>query len=37
MQPSGVETRLKLEVDSEGRAVYLLNGRGETLSGAALK
>ena len=35
-QPSGVETRLKLEVDGEGRAVYLLNSRGETLAGAAL-
>ena len=36
-QPSGVETRLKLEVGSEGSAVYLLNGRGEILSGKALK
>ena len=37
MQPSGVATRLKLEIDSEGRAVYLLNSRGEILSGEALK
>ena len=36
-QPSGVETRLKLEVDSEGSAVYLLNSRGETLSGEVLR
>jgi cell division inhibitor SulA len=35
-QPSGVETRLKLEVDAQGRAVYLLNSKGETLAGAAL-
>lgn len=35
-QPSGVETRLKLEVDGEGSAVYLLNNRGETLAGEAL-
>lgn len=35
-QPSGVQTRLKLEVDAQGRAVYLLNGKGETLAGAAL-
>jgi cell division inhibitor SulA len=35
-QPSGVETRLKLEVDGEGRAVYLLNSRGEMLAGEAL-
>jgi len=34
-QPSGVETRLKLEVDTQGRAVYLLNSKGETLAGAA--
>jgi hypothetical protein len=36
-QPSGVKTRLKLEVGSEGGAVYLLNSRGEILSGEALK
>lgn len=36
-QSPGVETRLKLEVDSEGSAVYLLNSRGETLSGEVLK
>lgn len=36
-QPSGVETRLKLEVGSEGSVVYLLNSRGEILSGEALK
>ena len=36
-QPSGVETRLKLEMDSEGSAVYLLNSRGETLSGEVLR
>ena len=36
-QPSGVEMRLKLEVDREGSAVYLLNSRGETLSGVVLK
>jgi cell division inhibitor SulA len=35
-QPSGVETRLKLEVDTQGRAVYLLDSKGETLAGAAL-
>lgn len=35
-QPSGVDTRLKLEVDGEGCAVYLLNSRGEALAGAAL-
>jgi len=35
-QPSGVATRLKLEIDGEGRAVYLLNSRGETLAGEAL-
>ena len=35
-QPSGVETRLKLEVGAGGRAVYLLNSRGETLAGEAL-
>jgi cell division inhibitor SulA len=36
MQPSGVDTRLKLEMDTQGRAVYLLNSKGETLAGAAL-
>jgi len=35
-QPSGVATRLKLEIDGEGRAVYLLGSRGETLAGEAL-
>lgn len=35
-QPSGVETRLKLEVDCEGSALYLLNSRGETLAGEVL-
>ncbi|MGB5178686.1 MAG: hypothetical protein WBP44_08175 [Gammaproteobacteria bacterium] len=35
-QPSGVETRLKLEVDCEGSAIYLLNSRGETLAGEVL-
>lgn len=34
--PSGVDTRLKLETGAEGRAVYLLNGKGETLAGEAL-
>lgn len=36
-QPSGVEVRLKLDVDAEGSAVYLLNNRGETVSGEVLK
>jgi cell division inhibitor SulA len=35
-QPSGVEIRLKLEMDTQGRAIYLLNSKGETLAGAAL-
>ncbi|MEN8206465.1 MAG: hypothetical protein ABFS24_10685 [Pseudomonadota bacterium] len=35
-QPSGVDTRLKLEVDGEGSAVFLLNSKGETLAGEAL-
>ena len=35
-QPSGVELRLKLEMDTQGRAIYLLNSKGETLAGAAL-
>jgi cell division inhibitor SulA len=34
-QPSGIETRLKLDVDARGRAVYLLNSKGDTLGGAA--
>ena len=35
-QPSGVALRIRLESGREGRAVYLLNGRGETLAGEAL-
>ena len=35
-QPSGVSLRIRLESGREGRAVYLLNGRGETLAGEAL-
>jgi cell division inhibitor SulA len=34
--PSGVDVRLKLEVDAAGSAVYLVDNQGETLSGAAL-
>jgi cell division inhibitor SulA/protein ImuA len=34
--PSGVDVRLKLEMDAEGGVVYLVNNQGETLSGAAL-
>lgn len=33
---SGVDIRLKLEMNETGRALYLLNCRGETLSGFAL-
>lgn len=33
---SGVDIRLKLESSETGRALYLLNSRGETLSGFAL-
>jgi cell division inhibitor SulA/protein ImuA len=35
-QPSGVDVRLKLETNTEGSVVYLVNNQGETLSGAAL-
>ena len=35
-QPSGVALRIRLESGRDGRAVYLLNGRGETLAGEAL-
>ena len=35
-QPSGVALRIRLESGREGNAVYLLDGRGETLAGAAL-
>ena len=34
--PSGVDVRLKLEMDAEGGVVYLINNQGETVSGAAL-
>ena len=34
--PSVVDLRLKLEVDAEGGAVYLVDNQGETLSGVAL-
>jgi len=36
MQSSGVDVRLKLELGVEGNAVYLVDNRGATLSGAAL-
>jgi cell division inhibitor SulA len=36
MQPSGVNLRLKLEVEGESSALYLVDGKGEKLSGAAL-
>jgi cell division inhibitor SulA len=34
--PSGVDVRLKVTVDEDGGAVYLVDSQGETLSGAAL-
>jgi cell division inhibitor SulA len=34
--PSGVDVRLKVTVDEDGGAVYLVDGQGATLSGAAL-
>ena len=34
--PSGVDVRLKVDVGAEGKAVYLVDSQGETLSGAAL-
>ena len=36
MPPSSVDVRLKLEVDADGSAVYLVNTQGEVLSGVAL-
>ena len=34
--PSGVDVRLKLVIDEDGGAVYLVDNQGESLSGAAL-
>ena len=34
--PSGVDMRLKLVIDADGSAVYLVDNQGEALSGAAL-
>lgn len=34
--PSGVDVRLKLVIDEDGGAVYLVDNQGEALSGAAL-
>lgn len=34
--PSGVDVRLKVDMGTEGKAVYLVDSQGETLSGAAL-
>jgi cell division inhibitor SulA/protein ImuA len=34
--PSGVDVRLKVDVGAEGKAVYLVDSQGKTLSGAAL-
>jgi len=34
--PSGVDVRLKLEMDAEGSVMYLVNNQGETVSGAVL-
>ena len=35
-QPSGVDVRVKLVIDEDGGAVYLVDNQGEALSGAAL-
>ena len=34
--PSGVDVRVKLVIDEDGSAVYLVDNQGEALSGAAL-
>jgi hypothetical protein len=36
MPASSVDVRLKLEVDADGSAVYLVNTQGEVLSGVVL-